>query len=488
MLLREKDTRDSSDAIQPPYAAADSTRDQTLYYVQNWRADVVALLNENGRAVEHVRYTAYGSPRRLNMNPVDIAFDDGSALPPVGTATAGKVNNGVETGDYNLFLASFFDSLPAANVANDDGTPLPPFGPLGVNNGVTEGDYNLFFAKFYDGGVDEPGLSAPDVANTIGYAGYEHDPILLTPSALSADPNQSSAAYYHVRHRVYDAGMGRWTKRDPLGYVDGMGLYEYCKSTGALKRDPYGLCCACQGPRDNGPSFPRELPYDPLDGFPFPDGVQEVRDCLNCFELLAAFMRIGLTWIEAAFAMVRTIPGCAACLERTIFPEILMPTTLPAGRGPGLNQLSTLERCVQQCGHLPVPYQAQCLYGCNAGLNGTNVDCVAACGGPFNPFKDDLADWTGTLLCIQSCEMSKGGSTEPLWVNMAAKCRDGCFRNQAIALELVEMQDRVDVEACVGSEDFNDCFVRASLRSQERRGRIREQYEACVTNCWSKEL
>jgi len=30
MLLREKDTRDSSDAIQPPYAAADSTRDQTL--------------------------------------------------------------------------------------------------------------------------------------------------------------------------------------------------------------------------------------------------------------------------------------------------------------------------------------------------------------------------------------------------------------------------------------------------------------------------
>jgi len=55
----------------PWYAAADSTRDQTLYYVQNWRADVVALLNESGRAVEHVRYTAYGSPRRLNMNPVD---------------------------------------------------------------------------------------------------------------------------------------------------------------------------------------------------------------------------------------------------------------------------------------------------------------------------------------------------------------------------------------------------------------------------------
>ena len=236
----------------PWYAAADATRDQTLYYVQNWRADVVALLNTDGRAVEHVRYTPYGSPRRLNMNPVDIAFDDGSALPPVGTATAGKVNNGVETGDYNLFLATFFDSLPAADVANDDGTPLPPFGPLGVNNGVTEGDYNLFFAKFYDGGVDEPGLSAPDVANTIGYAGYEHDPILLTTSALSADPNQSSAAYYHVRHRVYDTNLGRWTKRDPLGYVDGMGLYEYCGSNAAIRRDPRGTHAkvAIDGPSD----------------------------------------------------------------------------------------------------------------------------------------------------------------------------------------------------------------------------------------------
>ena len=94
MLLREKDTRDSSDAIQPPYAAADSTRDQTLYYVQNWRADVVALLNTDGRAVEHVRYTAYGSPRRLLTSPIDIAYDDGDLVPPLGSPNAALRNNG----------------------------------------------------------------------------------------------------------------------------------------------------------------------------------------------------------------------------------------------------------------------------------------------------------------------------------------------------------------------------------------------------------
>jgi hypothetical protein len=45
---------------------------------------------------------------------------------------------------------------------------------------------------------------------------------------------------YHVRHRVYLPESGRWSRRDPLGYVDGMGLYEYVKSSSILHRDPSG--------------------------------------------------------------------------------------------------------------------------------------------------------------------------------------------------------------------------------------------------------
>ncbi|MBX9738174.1 MAG: immunoglobulin domain-containing protein [Phycisphaerales bacterium] len=82
-------------------------------------------------------------------NPADIAFDDGSPLPPVGTP--GSDNNGVTEGDYNLFFATFFDAGAACDIANDDGSPLPPFGIFDTNNGVTEGDYNLFFAIFFDG-------------------------------------------------------------------------------------------------------------------------------------------------------------------------------------------------------------------------------------------------------------------------------------------------------------------------------------------------
>ncbi len=81
--------------------------------------------------------------------PADIAFDDGSPLPPTGVS--GGTNNGVTEGDYNLFFATYFEAGPACDIANDDGSPLPPFGILDTNNGVTEGDYNLFFSIYFDG-------------------------------------------------------------------------------------------------------------------------------------------------------------------------------------------------------------------------------------------------------------------------------------------------------------------------------------------------
>ncbi len=82
-------------------------------------------------------------------NPADIAFDDGTPLPPIGTP--GGTNNGVTEGDYNQFFATFFDAVLTCDIANDDGSPLPPFGTLQTNNGVTEGDYNLFFSIYFDG-------------------------------------------------------------------------------------------------------------------------------------------------------------------------------------------------------------------------------------------------------------------------------------------------------------------------------------------------
>ncbi|MBX9737027.1 MAG: beta-lactamase family protein [Phycisphaerales bacterium] len=88
--------------------------------------------------------------RNLPCSPADIASDIG--LPFTGCYSQ-ITNNGVTEGDYNAFFAGFFNAQPTCDIAFDDGTPLPPFGTSAgsPNNGVTEADYNCFFSRYFDG-------------------------------------------------------------------------------------------------------------------------------------------------------------------------------------------------------------------------------------------------------------------------------------------------------------------------------------------------
>jgi hypothetical protein len=96
------------------------------------------------------------SPVAPRCNPADIADDQGNPLPgPVGVT-----NGGVNEGDFNAFFSAdgFFAQSAMGtggvgmfcDIADDQGTPKPPFGnPTGSNNGVNEGDYNAFFNNFF---------------------------------------------------------------------------------------------------------------------------------------------------------------------------------------------------------------------------------------------------------------------------------------------------------------------------------------------------
>jgi hypothetical protein len=118
-------------------------------------AGVVLAWHENRSGSNDIfvqRVTADGTlgvdlPQRCS--PADIAYDNGDPLPPIGVP--GGTNNGVTEGDYNAFFSTFFDAGALCDIANDDGSPLPPFGVLATNNGTTEADYNLFFAIYFDG-------------------------------------------------------------------------------------------------------------------------------------------------------------------------------------------------------------------------------------------------------------------------------------------------------------------------------------------------
>lgn len=183
---------------------SEGTREERLYYCQNWRADVSAILTDTGKMVEWVKYSAYGVPYSLPAGDTD------------------------SDGDWDATDDSAISGSGSYDVRQD--TDL---------NGKVESD-DITHANSITGGYQTLGrwlLGADTIGNRRGYAGYEFDPTFVG----------NKRSLYHVRYRVYDAGVGRWTRRDPLGYIDGMGLYEYVRSSPLSLTDPNGLACSSCG-------------------------------------------------------------------------------------------------------------------------------------------------------------------------------------------------------------------------------------------------
>jgi RHS repeat-associated protein len=93
---------------------------------------------------------------------------------------------------------------------------------INADGAVTWADYNHYPDISMGRGV----LS--HVGNRFGYAGYQHAPEL-------------AGAKWHVRNRMLDSVTGVWNRRDPLGYVDGMNLYQYVRSMPLVLLDVHGL-------------------------------------------------------------------------------------------------------------------------------------------------------------------------------------------------------------------------------------------------------
>ncbi len=65
-------------------------------------------------------------------------------------------------------------------------------------------------------------------ASEINYCGYRFDP---------------ETQLYYVRNRTYNAVLGRWIQRDPIGYAGGINLYEYVGGMACSLMDGSGLGC-----------------------------------------------------------------------------------------------------------------------------------------------------------------------------------------------------------------------------------------------------
>ena len=214
-------------------------REERLYYIQNWRHDVVALIRADSasdmKVVERVRYDAYGRPS--SFNPADVARA-GAVIGPDG-----DLDNNDDIQAVSGTGAQWYNDFGT-------GTSGTNFLPDGTKNGF---DYTAFSDAWTDpdgeyGGGGFGVLSGANLDNRVGYAGYRFDPTLNEGGGANAKP------VYHVRHRVLDSTSGKWFQMDPLGYVDGASLYEYCLSYPIELQDETGLSCSCtiaaRGPDD----------------------------------------------------------------------------------------------------------------------------------------------------------------------------------------------------------------------------------------------
>lgn len=179
--------------------ASDGTMEKREYYVQNWRADVVARIASNSAQIEQVRYGEYGVPFGLPAGDTD---GDGD----VDSTDTNQIQTWINGSAYDVRGDMDLDG----DVQTDDKTAAT------ANNGVTLGWGKLSIAGKLGG-------------NRKGYAGYEFEPAAANYSL------------WHVRHRVLNSNVGRWTRRDPYENALPRNTTDYVSNTPIGAYDPMGL-------------------------------------------------------------------------------------------------------------------------------------------------------------------------------------------------------------------------------------------------------
>ena len=194
VIMRDKDANTAWTS------ASDGTLEERIYYCQNWRNDVVLTVDSGGDIVEHARYSSYGVAFGI---PAGDTNSDGDC-DKGDSADTDQIQTWIDTSTYavlgDLDCDGDTDSTDKTKALNNAGTDL---------------------------GWGDLSHSSVDIRR--GYAGYELD------SAL-----EGAYRIYHVRKRVFNADLGLFSRRDPLGDIDGPNLYQYVASNPLRYVDPTG--------------------------------------------------------------------------------------------------------------------------------------------------------------------------------------------------------------------------------------------------------
>lgn len=160
-------------------------------------------------AIDSFRSKAYGKARHLPRLDMDL-------------------NGSFSINDRNLGLEH-----PAGKTIGDSyawpGTNYNVLMDLDFSGVIEQDEYDAYQNDPYEAALDAGAISDPDFNDgpwsAAGYDGYIYDDL----ADLSC-----------VRFRWYDAGLGQWMTRDPIGYADNSNAFSNCIGTPSMM-DPSGL-------------------------------------------------------------------------------------------------------------------------------------------------------------------------------------------------------------------------------------------------------
>lgn len=194
VVMRERDTDDNG------------SLEERMYYCQNWRADVSAIVDNAGEMYEWVKYSAYGVPFGL---PGADADSDGDC----DSGDVAQLQTWISSSAYDIR------------------------GDVDLDGDVDSGDVSAVQSRLVGGSLGHGAVST--IGNFVAWAGRP-----LAPFGLVVD----------VRRRHFALNRGAWISRDPIGMGDGVSLYQYGRSRPLIAMDPQGLRTILPG--QGGPTLP----------------------------------------------------------------------------------------------------------------------------------------------------------------------------------------------------------------------------------------
>ncbi len=268
-------------------SSADGTLEERRYSCQNpvgWASrpstSDSAIITSGGLIVEWAKYSSYGIPFGLPGGDTDSDGDcDSTDITQIQT----------------------WIDAPAYDVRGD----------INLDGSVNATDKSLAISNYQGTTSGWNVLSAAVVANLIGYAGYQKD--------INLDIS-------HVRNRVLDPHLGRWTRRDPLGYVDGINLYNYGTVSPVLLSDFMGTAS------DRCDSGHYVMPLTGPLFLVSPGSIEcmEARKCIDCPEQCGSDGKCSFAISICVFrAPSGRILSGSICLDER--PSLSDPSTAPAG-------------------------------------------------------------------------------------------------------------------------------------------------------------